>query len=204
MIDLKSWQLLWERLGAEQENDALFQKLVDAYSEKHRVYHDKSHLIQCFSEFVQVKDLLISPDTVEAAIWFHDAVYNPASNKNEEESARWAEKELTAAGVPDDAVKKIFNLILATRHDTIPQDADTKFFLDIDLSIFGSNPYKYEEYQKSIRKEYKWVPSFLYKKNRAGLLKSFLDRESIYHTIWFQEKFEERARENIEAELAEL
>ncbi len=199
-MDIKRWRSLWERLGADADMDSVYSALVEKYSEKHRAYHNVKHLEQCLEEFDGVKGLLNRPDEVEMAIWFHDAIYKPTSSKNEAESARWAAAEMKKAGASDDSIRVVNDLILATKHDGAPDSGDAEFLIDIDLSILGSAPEIYREYEENIRKEYKWVPPFIFRKKRKEILNSFLKRDRIYATEFFRKKYEQNARANLKSE----
>lgn len=86
---------------------------------------------------------------------------------------------------------------MATLHNEIAQDKDQKLIVDIDLTILGATPEVYDEFERNVRKEYKMVPTFIYRKKRKELLKSFLNNPSIYSLDYFKEKYENVARHNI-------
>jgi predicted metal-dependent HD superfamily phosphohydrolase len=95
--------------------------------------------------------------------------------------------------------------ILATKeHKGEGLTKDGKLFLDADLFILGTPEDIYKEYSKAIRKEYGWVPSFLYKRGRKKLLENFIKRDRIYFTDEMFEMFEIKARQNIVEELVSL
>ena len=79
---------------------------------------------------------------------------------------------------------------------------DTKYLIDIDLSILGAASNIFKEYENNIRKEYKWVPKYIYQKERFEVLKSFLRRKHIFYTELFREKYEHQARTNINSVLS--
>lgn len=62
--------------------------LITLYNEKHRHYHNTDHIYDCLTKLEQYatvnKIAIRDYYKLEAAIWFHDAVYNPRSKKNEE------------------------------------------------------------------------------------------------------------------------
>jgi predicted metal-dependent HD superfamily phosphohydrolase len=85
---------------------------------------------------------------------------------------------------------------MATRHDAPVHDEDAALLVDIDLAILGSPLQRFERYDEDIRKEYRWVPGFVYRRKRAEVLRQFLARQSLYHTA--------PARVNLAAALARV
>ena len=88
-MDRDRWNRLLAALGIGAE-DECFEALLTAYSEKHRHYHTTRHIDHCLSELDSASSLARDPAEVEIALWFHDAIYDPHSSKNEERSADWA------------------------------------------------------------------------------------------------------------------
>jgi predicted metal-dependent HD superfamily phosphohydrolase len=95
-------------------------------------------------------------------------------------------------------------MILATAHSAEPDSADEALLLDIDLSVLGADPDVFDAYDSAIRKEYEWVPEPDYRKARARVLESFLQRERIYRTWPYRERYESAARKNLSRALARL
>ncbi|OGP92616.1 MAG: hypothetical protein A2Z19_07630 [Deltaproteobacteria bacterium RBG_16_54_18] len=199
---LSRWDNLFNRIGCNKNPEEQFHRLVKAYSEKHRAYHNLNHIEQCLNEFDQLKYYLDLPDLVEIAIWYHDAIYNTRSDRNEEESALIAENELNSLGIIEEPIKTVHDLILSTKHNDEPKNSDSKYLIDIDLSILGANTNIFQEYEKNIRKEFKWVPKYLFQKKRGEVLKSFLRRKHIFYTELFRKKYEYQARININSVLS--
>lgn len=203
MLSLERWKNLFKKIGCHRIPDEHFYRIIEAYSQKHRAYHNLSHIEQCLGEFDLVKDYLDRPDLVEIAIWYHDVVYNTRSDRNEEDSAIFAERELNELNIIDEKIISVHDLILSTKHQDEPDSSDTKYLVDIDLSIFGKSLHIYQEYENNIRKEYKWVPKFLFQNKRFEILRTFLCKNTIFHTEWFREKYELQARININSILSE-
>jgi predicted metal-dependent HD superfamily phosphohydrolase len=204
------WRALWQRLGGLGTGDAYFAQLVQAYEQPWRAYHTTAHLANCLSEFDSVRALLASPDLVEAALWFHDAVYDPRASDNEAQSAAWAASVLAASGLDNASIERVSTLILATRHVAEPSDADSLYrpdrgyLADIDLAILGAPPPAFAEYEKQIRQEYAWVPLATFCLKRAQLLETFLDRPRLYATDYFHTRYAEQARRNLQASIQQL
>jgi predicted metal-dependent HD superfamily phosphohydrolase len=181
-------------IGAESE---CFDALLAAYSEKHRHYHTTQHIDHCLHELDSAMSLARDPAEVELALWFHDAIYDPHSSKNEERSADWACELLTRNHASADRVGHVRDHILATRHQAVADDPDSRLLVDIDLSILGVPEGLYEEFEVNVRKEYRWVPSLLFRRKRAEILESFLARPQIYTTQLFRDRYETTARHNL-------
>jgi predicted metal-dependent HD superfamily phosphohydrolase len=195
---------LWRRLGAAGEGAAVFTALAAAYREPARVYHTTEHLADCLARLDEFRNPEAERDMVEAAIWFHDAVYDPRSSDNESPSAEWAARALGDAGVAGNLVERIWFLVLLTRHLGPTADPAGRLLCDIDLSILGREPAEFERFERAIRAEYSWVPEAEYRAGRARILRGFLEREPLYQTVPFRLRYEDAARRNLAGALARL
>lgn len=180
-------------------------QVISGYAEKHRAYHNLSHisaLLRLAESFrAQFEDLR----SVRLAIWFHDAIYQPKSATNETESAKLAVEKLSQLNAPAATIRRVERMISATqRHDAAGLDADGRLFLDFDLSILGADAEIYRHYAAAIRREFSFVPWFLYRRSRRRILENFLRREHLYLTSQMREKYEAAARFNVENEIKAL
>jgi predicted metal-dependent HD superfamily phosphohydrolase len=199
-----SWQRLWRELGADPVPAGLYNQLVAAYSEEQRQYHTLQHLRECLAHLDAAASLALHPAEVELALWFHDAVYDPLRNDNEERSAEWAWRSILAAGCGEDLAQRVQALVLATKGHSASDDADTRLLLDIDLAILGAAPARFDEYERQIRAEYAHVTEAEYRFGRAEVLAAFLGRPRVYLTAAFHDALEHRARENLGRSLSAL
>lgn len=203
MIDQERWTSAWRGLDA-LPRQGLFETVLEHYSEKHRAYHTLQHLDECFAALDPASHLAQRIAEVELALWFHDVIYKTEGSGSEEASAQWAEQELLAGGAPSEAAGRVAGLIMQTKHDAVPEAADAQLLVDVDLSILGAQEARFDEYEAQVRQEYSWVPGMLFRRNRAKLLTSLLERPSLYSTTWFGERLEERARLNLGRSLKRL
>jgi predicted metal-dependent HD superfamily phosphohydrolase len=183
---------------------AVFEQLVACYSEPHRRYHTIQHLDECFAKFEELRSEANHPEEIEFALWFHDAIYDTRRADNEARSAAWARATAGAAKLPAAVADRIHSLIMATRHDVRPHEADEKVMVDVDLSILGASPARFDEYESQVREEYSWVPAALFRSKRRELLEGFLRRASIFNTRTFVEAYEAQARANLERSIRQL
>lgn len=209
----QSWLALWQRIGAQGDPVRVFNDLVARYSEPHRVYHTLEHIRHCLCEFWLVRDLATNPAAVEMALWYHDAVYatgeKPGAKNirdNEGRSADLATQVCEEANLPQSFTTRVARLILETRHERIPAIFDRRLIVDIDLSILGQSATVFDEYERRIREEYVTVPDHVFAARRSEILRSFISpqRQFIYSTKFFQDKYEKQARANIIRSLERL
>jgi predicted metal-dependent HD superfamily phosphohydrolase len=185
-------------MGASGDGLQLFGDLLARYSEPWRRYHTLQHLEECIAQFEPVRPLAARPAEIEAALWFHDAVYDVRRHDNEQESARLADASLGQAGVDQDVRERVTELILATRHSAAPEGNDEMLLVDVDLSILGAAATRFQEYEKQIREEYAFVPEAAFCSKRQQILASLMMRPRIYATAHFFNLLEAQARTNLE------
>ena len=205
IVNQQRWARLCEALNIAP-NDSEYAQLVTAYSEPHRAYHTQQHLTECLEklDWVTVNSTLHNPALAEAALWYHDAVYQPRAIDNELRSAEWAHRFLHQSGVEPGICQYIHSLIMATCHREIPTDLLHQLVVDIDLSILGSDIKRFEEYERQVRQEYQWTSWLVYKKKRQEILNHFLDLPRLYQTDLFYADYEQRARSNLRQAIAAL
>lgn len=185
---------------------ALKDTLTARHREPGRHYHGMAHVEALLHWLDQSRDLASDPRAIEAAIWFHDAVYDTRSKSNEADSARLARRELSALQWPQLAIDKVEAMVLATagHTPTSAADEDTRLFLDLDLSILGQPAQAYAAYSAAIRAEYSHVEEAAYSAGRCRVLQSFLSRPAIFQTARWRQAWEAQARANIRQELDAL
>jgi len=190
-------------------SEAIRAELMRAYAAPDRHYHNLGHIEALLRLARQHRGALADPDVVEAAIWFHDAVYDTHRHDNEEKSAALAADRLKGA-LAQERLDRITAMIRATASHQLPDFLspeavrDCALFLDMDLAILGSAQGEYESYAAAIRSEYSWVPEPLWIEGRRKVLEKFLSRATLYTSPQFQASHEAAARRNLTLELATL
>ena len=199
------WARLWKETGQNTRLIGIYEKLVGMYTEGHRAYHTLEHISSCLKEFDSVKGMFVHPDEAEIALWFHDAVYDTRRSDNEERSAELAYGAAIQNGLPWQSADRISGLILATKHDRNATYNDSKFVVDIDLSILGMPERIFDSYESAIRREYSWVAIDAFRKARLAILRSFLSETGgIYSTEVFRERYEQQAVANLSRSISRL
>lgn len=184
--------------------------LLQAYADQRRGHHDLRHLAEVLDALevllteLEADGAEVDPTAVRLAAWFHDAVYDGAAD-DEERSARLAESALPAAGIDAAVVAEVARLVrLTATHDPDASDVAGAVLSDADLAVLAADPDRYAEYVAGVRREYAHVPDPEFRAGRAGVLRQLLGAPSLFRTAAGHRRWEQRARANVEAELAEL
>lgn len=180
------------------------------YAEPHRSYHGQSHIDAMLQALHARSTELTDPNAVELAIWYHDAVYNPAATDNEARSADLLLAEM--AGLQSPASLRTAELMVrATANHSVPADlpdlvaGDVAAFLDLDMAVLGAEPAEYAAYEAGIAAEY--VPvhgAEAYRSGRRAFLRSMLARDRLFLTDASHVALDAQARVNMRGALTRL
>ena len=184
---------------------SVLNELRARYAEPQRHYHTLSHIEHLLALLDEYRAMPRDRRLVALAIWFHDAIYEPKRTDNEARSAELARGVLSSLCEPAATIEAVERMVLATAgHRWTDGQADTAFFLDLDLSILGAEPPAYDRYVEQVRAEYCFVPGWLFRFKRGHLLRQWLARPALYFTEALRARFEAAARANIARELQAL
>ena len=177
-----------------------------AYADPGRHYHCEDHLDHCLAQLEAVSGL---PEherrLLRWALLWHDAVYDPRRDDNEEKSAVLAHRELTGCGAASADALEVARLIRLTKNHHVEYgDRLGALLVSIDLSILGSDPDRYRAYVEAVRHEYAHVPDTAWHAARAKVLESLLKADPIYPDPNYCSRLELQARRNIAAEISRL
>lgn len=202
----------WSGLIARHTDDATAaprileagRRLLEAWSEPHRTYHSQTHLRDILARVDQLAASADDPDAVRLAAWYHDAVYAGCAD-DEERSAQWAERDLSALGVAPAMVDEVARLVrLTVHHDPAPGDRNGEVLSDADLGPLAVPDERYRQNSADIRAEYRHVPDPAFRKSRAQVLVTLLDSPRVFRTERGRRNWEAAARQNMRAELDSL
>lgn len=203
---LRRWvPLLISARGGEQRPDPepYGRNLLSRWSEPQRRYHTTRHLLVVLDRVGELAPHTpgADVDTVLLAVWFHDAVYRPDRSENEERSAHLAERALTEAGVAAERTAEAARLVrLTVSHDPAPGDVNGELLCDADLAVLAETPAEYARYAAAVREEYAFVPDDRFRSGRAEVLRRLLGMPRLFRTSYGHDRWEERARRNLETE----
>lgn len=193
----------WPRWLDQQLRD----RLLAAYDDPGRAYHDRRHLAEVLTRIGEIDPR--AGEAVLLAAWFHDSVYDiragSANGSNEERSARWAESELADAGAPEALAAEVARLVRLTEsHDARQDDVNGQVLCDADLAILAADPSRYAEYVAGVRAEHAHLSDEEFAAGRGAVLRALLDKPTLFHTRFAREHWERAGREAIRRELGTM
>ena len=188
------------------DTSGLRDELLAAWTAPTRGYHDVQHLAEVLARIDELAHSGADLDrtAVVLAAWFHDGVYDGGPDA-EERSAQWAERALPEVGADARLVAEVARLVRLTEtHRPVDDDANGCVLSDADLAILAAAAERYAEYVAAVRAEYAHVPDDLFRSGRAAILRDLLGKPHLFHTEHARRHWEDRARANVQDELAAL
>ncbi len=202
------WGAALDAAGAHTgDRFGAFADLVARHGEPGRHHHDFDHASAVVDAVLGIHSQGDDWAVAVLAGWYHDAVHDPRAPRgaNEGASAVVAHDALSRLGVTMTALGTITRLVcLTASHAPSPTDRTGAVLCDADLSVLGADDDRYDRYVRDVRAEYAHVDDEAWREGRSTVLRSFLDRPRLFHTIVGRERWEGPARANISRELTSL
>jgi predicted metal-dependent HD superfamily phosphohydrolase len=178
--------------------------LVAAWSEPHRRYHGLAHLAAVLGLVGQLSGDAADPAAVALAAWYHDAVYDPERDDNEQVSAERARVGLRGL-VPEARAEEVARLVLLTAgHAPEPGDTNGAVLCDADLAVLAGPPEAYAAYASAVRAEYAHLSDEEFTAGRIAVLEHLLGLPELYRLPAVAGAWTPLARANLTAELTLL
>ena len=195
----------WAQLAGDSPTSRTeWAAVVAAWSEPHRRYHDLAHLAAVLGLVGELAGAATDPDAVRLAAWYHDVVYDPRRDDNEQISAERARAGLRGL-VPPERVEEVVRLVLLTAgHDPAPDDVDGAVLCDADLAVLAGPPEAYAAYASAVREEYGHLSDAEFTAGRTAVLEHLLALPALYRLPAVAREWTPRARANLAAELSLL
>lgn len=152
----------------------MIDQIIEKWCESHRYYHNIDHLFDILdsleTEWSEGNIDIAEYQVLSVSALFHDVIYDPRSNQNEEESIKYYKDTVT------DIDQRVINVILSTKYRKEPDNRLPQIFWNIDNSILRSDINDLLEYEVRIRKEFQFVDYSVYKEERINFLKSCIGK----------------------------
>jgi len=148
--------------------------LLSMWNESHRAYHTQNHLLDLIEQINESKSKFESQKDYEKMILcalFHDCVYDPMRNDNEEKSAEFF---MNCCQEKNQDILDIKQVILDTKTHEATTPLSEKFN-ELDMNIVERDFNQLLEWERGIREEYKAYGD-MYKMGRLQFLENLLDK----------------------------
>jgi predicted metal-dependent HD superfamily phosphohydrolase len=150
-------------------------KLEEAWNESRRKYHNIDHLRQILEDLEKKRNFVlpIHREAFILAAFFHDAIYVPGHQDNEDKSLQLFIR--CFQGTDWHMTKKIGEMIECTKFRKRPTHPLLRIFWDADNAMFFKGDIKgLIANEHKIRQEFNFVSKEEYKKKRIAFLKTCL------------------------------
>lgn len=191
------WYESWQAVGAKGDGQAALEQLLSAYHDQSRHVHNAQQLLNCFSILNRWRSHTNHFHQVALALWFCDAVLDPQRHDNEARSARVASDHLNSAGVATETIRRIRDLIIATRIGEQLASEDACLIHDIDLAILAASDQEFDRFERNLRYENGHLVDFIYRRKRIEQLQSLLSRPPLFASEIGQAEFHFPAEANL-------
>ena len=149
--------------------------LLSMWNESHRSYHNLNHLNDLINQINENKSKFSEKesDKLMLTALFHDIIYDPSSDVNEERSAEFfIECRVDKTNLD---VLEVKQMILDTKSHTSSNKL-SETFNSYDMNVVERNFEELLEWENGISEEFSIYPEETYKEGRLKFLESLLDK----------------------------
>jgi len=149
--------------------------VLSMWNESHRSYHNLNHLNDLISQINENKSNFSEKEYEKLMLTavFHDVVYDPASQTNEEDSVKFLMKCVVDKNNKD--ILDVRKMILDTKtHESTTNLSES--FNNYDMNIVERDFDQLLDWEKGISEEFSVYPKAQYKEGRLKFLESLLDK----------------------------
>lgn len=172
-IEFRLAKVVLRKITGDQDGP---DRWMERWLEPHRHYHGMDHFVQMCNDI----DDHVRPD-IFLAITFHDIIYDPKRQDNEERSRDYFQQEM-----PEDfkrenpkLMEDVSVAIMETKHIEPPKSELGKLICIADMKVLlESDIDGLIQYELKLSREYQTFPHELYRKGRIDFLSKWADLNS--------------------------
>ena len=182
----------------------LYDEIRLNYAKNENYYHRFNHIIAWLDLLIEYKDIIPNFKEVAFSWLYHDIIYFSEKPNNELISWVQAYNKSKQLWLWEAFSENVLGLVVSTKHTEAPKSEAEKFLHDIDFSILWQSWEVFKRYEDDVRKEYSHVSDRAWKEWRKQFLEWVLQKEDIFYTQTFKDRFESQAKSNIQRSIDEL
>jgi predicted metal-dependent HD superfamily phosphohydrolase len=157
-------------------SDKKINEILKRWTEPHRYWHNTDHLKYLLFKIDKLNSINeMEYDILVISAFFHDIIYNPERQNNEIKSIELFNKY--SVDLPTNYASSVIKIIKnSANYHNIPLDKLSVMFWVMDNDpIINKDFEKFKDYEYKIRKEYGFVPTPTYKRERLKFLSKYID-----------------------------
>lgn len=193
---LQSWEL-------EADPSPAIDALVERLADPRRHFHNLERVAAELRWLDTWRDSAADPVAVGFAIWFRYAVRDAARFDNEARSGEFARIALAGLGVDSQRIRRVRELIVATREGAVVGTPDARLLVDIGRAYLAELPGKFDAHEENLRAESVHVVDAIYWRRRIAAIRAMLIKPRIYRSDVARARLEAAARGNLSRRLEE-
>src|SRR5690606_8849196 len=126
------------------------------------------------------RDAARDPVAIGLATWFRYAILDPARCDNEARSAEFARIALAGLGVDSQRIRRVRELIVATREGAVAGTPDARLLVDIGRAYLAELPGDFDAHEENLRAESVHLVDAIYWRRRIAAIRAMLIKPRIY------------------------
>lgn len=135
------------------------------------------------------------------AIWCRYAVRDASRCDNEARSAEFARIALAGLGVDTQRIRRVRELVIATREGAVVGTPDARLLVDIGRAWLAELPGDFDAHEEDLRAESVHVVDAIYWRRRIAAIRAMLIKPRIYLSDIGRSRLEAAARGNLSRRL---
>lgn len=185
-------------------------RVLDSWNMRGRTYHNARYLGRVLENLGTLEDAAVDPDALRVAFAYRGALEEVGWEDSGLEPvpasvpATGSLKGLLDLGVPQERTDRVADLVrqLST-HIPDDDDLDARLIIDADMAVLAAPPQHYRAFVDGLRRESPHMDSVFFLHHRRKAIQRVLARRHIFFSP-LGRKWDESARENLEAELESI
>ena len=169
--------------------------VVGSMSDPSLHYHTPVHVLSMF-QFAEQNGLEIGCAN-ELAVWFHDSIYVPGKEGQNEPCSGHFMKALLDPFLDEAISQKVDGIIQATAKHLEEVSVDHMLIMDLDLCAFAFE--NQDVVQQCVRDEYPDLNDTEYAERRKAFLEALIAKGHVFRSAVFRDRFDDIAMKNIKA-----
>ena len=194
----RDWLQSWEM---ESDPAPAIDVLVERLGDARRHFHNLDRVAAELRWLDTWRGSARDPVAVGLAIWFRYAVRDPARCDNEARSGEFARIALAGLGMDTQRIRRVRELIVATREGAVAGTPDARLLVDIGRAYLAELPGDFDAHEENLRAESVHLVDAIYWRRRIAAIRAILIKPRIYLSDVARARLEAAARGNLSRRL---